>query len=207
MTDRIKDMKVGEKTKDIREDKGWSLENLAIRTGLTSSEISQIENQMVSPSLGTLIKLAGALGVSLSHFFTEDSKEPFCLVRTKEPFCLVRTEERKVVSRFASTKGKSHGYSYESLGYGKKDGKMEPFMVTLNPPDVSGVDPNCHTGEEFIFVLEGEVEVRLGDHTDVLRPGDSIYYNADIPHVVARLGDKEAKILAVIWPGEEIMYV
>ena len=198
MTDRIKDMKVGEKTKDIREDKGWSLENLAIRTGLTSSEISQIENQMVSPSLGTLIKLAGALGVSLSRFFTED---------TKEPFCLVRTEEHKVVSRFASTEGLSRGYAYESLGYCKKDRKMEPFIVALNPPDVSGVDPNCHTGEEFIFVLEGEVEVRLGDHTDVLRPGDSIYYNADIPHVVARLGDKEAKILAVIWPGEEIMYV
>ena len=110
-----------------------------------------------------------------------------------------------MVSRFASTGGKSYGYSYESLGYCKKDAKMEPFIVTLNPPDVAEVEPNCHTGEEFIFVLEGEVEVRLGDHTDVLHPGDSIYYDANIPHVVACLGEKESRILAVIWPGEEMM--
>ena len=196
MADHIEDIKVGEKIKDIREDKGLTLEDMASLTGLSSSEISQIENQMVSPSLGTLIKLARVLDVSLSHFFTED---------TKEPFCLVRAEERHVVSRFASTEGVSYGYSYESLGYCKKDAKMEPFIVTLNPPDVLEVDPNCHTGEEFIFVLEGEVEVRLADHNDILRPGDSIYYDANIPHVVACLGDKEARILDVIWPGEEMM--
>ncbi len=196
MTDHVEDIKVGEKIKEIREEKDLSIEDMASLAGLSSSDISQIENQMVSPSLGTLIKLARALDVSLNHFFTEDSKEPFCLVRA---------EERQVVSRFASTEGKSYGYSYESLGYCKKDAKMEPFIVTLNPPDVADVEPNCHTGEEFIFVLEGEVEVRLGDHTDVLHPGDSIYYEANIPHVVACHGDKEARILAVILPVEEMM--
>ncbi len=190
------DIKVGEKIKDIREDKGLTIEDMARRTGLTSSDISQIENQMVSPSLGTLIKLAKALDVSMSHFFTR---------QIAEPFCLVRAEERKVISRFASTEGKSYGYAYESLGYCKEDGKMEPFIVTLNPPDVLDVDPNCHTGEEFIFVLEGQIEVRLGDHTDVLHHGDSIYYDANIPHVVACHGNQEARILAVIWPGEEMM--
>ncbi len=196
MTDYVEDIKVGEKVKEIREDKELTIEDMASLTGLSSSDISQIENQMVSPSLGTLIQLAKALDVSMSYFFTE---------QTAEPFCLVRAEERLVVSRFASNEGKSYGYSYESLGYCKKDGKMEPFFVTLNPPDIPEVDPNCHVGEEFIFVLEGEVEVRLGDHTDVLHPGDSIYYEANIPHVVACHGDKEARILAVIWPGEEMM--
>lgn len=196
MTDNVEDIKVGEKIKDIREDKGLTLEDMAGRTGLSPSDISRIESQMISPSLGTLIKLAGALDVSVGYFFAREREEPFCLVRA---------DERRVVSRFASTEGLSYGYAYESLGYGKADGKMEPFIVTLNPPDVPEVDPNCHTGEEFIFVLEGEVEVRLGDHTDVLRPGDSIYYNASIPHVVACHGGPEARILAVIWPGEEMM--
>ncbi len=196
MTDQVEDIKVGKKIKDIREDKGLTLEDIAGRTGLSPSDISQIENLMVSPSLGTLIKLARAIEVSISYFFGED---------TEQPFCLVRAEERKMVSRFASTEGASYGYSYESLGYCKKDGEMDPFIVTLNPPDVSQVDPNCHTGEEFIFVLEGEVEVKLGDHTDVLHSGDSIYYDANIPHVVACYGGKEARILAVIWSGEEMM--
>ncbi len=196
MTDYVEDIKVGKKIKDIREEKSLTIDDIVSRTGLSSSEISQIENRMVSPSLGTLIKLTKALDVSMSYFFTEE---------TAEPFCLVRAEDRQVVSRFASTEGKSYGYSYESLGYCKKDGKMEPFLVTLNPPDISEVDPNCHTGEEFIFVIEGEVEVSLGDHNDVLYPGDSIYYDANIPHVVACHGDKEARILAVIWPGEEMM--
>lgn len=190
------DIKVGEKIKAIREEKSLTIEDMSTLIGLSSADVLQIENQMVSPSLGTLIKLAKALNVSMSHLFSE---------QTAEPFCLVRAAERKIISRFASTEGKSYGYAYESLGYCKEDGKMEPFIVTLNPPDVAEVEPNYHTGEEFIFVLEGEVEVKLDEHTDVLQPGDSIYYEANIPHIVACHGGKEAKILAVIWPGEEMM--
>lgn len=196
MTEQVQDVKVGEKIKGIREDKGLTLEDVAQRTGISSSVLSRIENHMVSPPLGTLIKLASALEVALGSFFSEESEEPFCLVHA---------DERKVVSRFASTEGVSYGYSYESLGHAKKNRKMEPFLVTLNPPEVSPVEPNCHSGEEFIFVLEGEVEIRLGDHTDILHPGDSIYYDANIPHVVACHGDKEARIVAVIYPGEEMM--
>jgi len=196
MTDQIEDIRVGEKIKSIREDKAMTLEDAARRAGLSSSVLSQIENHMVSPPLGTLIKLAKVLEVPVGFFFAEEPEEPFCLVRANE---------RKVVSRFASTEGVSYGYSYESLGYAKKNRNMEPFIVTLTPAEVSQIDPNCHSGEEFIFVLEGEVEVRLGDHTDVLQPGDSIYYDANIPHVVACHGSREAKIVAVIWPGEEMM--
>jgi transcriptional regulator with XRE-family HTH domain len=196
MTEKVEDIRVGEKIKGIREDKAMTLEEVAKRIGLSSSVLSQIENHMISPPLGTLIKLAKALEVPVGCFFADEPEEPFCLVRCNE---------HKVVSRFASTEGISYGYSYESLGYGKKKRKMEPFIVTLTRPEVSQVDPNCHSGEEFIFVLEGEVEVRLGDHTDILQPGDSIYYDANIPHVVASHGDKQARIVAVIWPGEEMM--
>ena len=190
------DIQIGEKIKRLREDKALSLEEVSKLTGISSSVLSQIENHMISPPLGTLIKLAKALEVKLGHFFE---------VESEEPFCLVRKDERKVTSRFASTEGVSYGYSYESLGYAKKDRKMEPFIVTLTPPEVPQVDPNQHTGEEFIFVLEGEVQVTLGDHTDILYPGDSIYYNSNIPHVVACHGDKPAKIVAVIYAYDDPM--
>jgi len=189
MAGQIEEVKVGEKIKQVREDKALRLEDVAKRTGLAPSVLSQIENHMVSPPLGTLIRLAKALEVPVGLFFAEEPEEPFCLVRA---------QERKVVSRFASTEGLNYGYAYESLGYAKKNRRM-------NPPEVPQVDPNQHAGEEFIFVLEGEVEIILGDHNDVLRPGDSIYYDSNIPHVVKCYGDKQARIVAVIWPGEEMM--
>lgn len=192
----VEDVRVGEMVKKLREDKAMSLEDVAKLTGLSTSVLSQIENHMVSPPLGTLIRLAKALDVPVGYFFAEESDEPFCLVRCGEA---------KATSRFASTEGLSYGYSYESLGSTKKDRKMEPFVVTLTPSDVPHVDPNQHAGEEFIYVLEGEVEVKLADHTDILKPGDSIYYDSNIPHVVACHGGKPARIVAVIWPGEEMM--
>jgi len=192
----VEEVRVGEKIKELREDQAMSLDEMARLSGLSSSVLSQIENHMVSPPLGTLIRLAKALKVPVGAFYGEEARDPFCLVRA---------DERKVVSRFASTEGLSYGYSYESLGFAKKDRRMEPFIVTLTKPEVPEVDPNQHAGEEFIYVLEGEVEIKLGEHTDVLKPGDSIYYDANIPHVVKAHGEGEAKIVAVIWPGEEMV--
>ena len=196
MTEKFEDVRVGEKIKKLREDQALSLDDVAKRSGISASILSQLENHMVSPPLGSLVRLAKALQVPVGSFFADEPEAPFCLVRANE---------RKVSSRFASTEGLSYGYAYESLGFAKKDRKMEPFVVTLNPPEVPHVDPNQHAGEEFIFVLEGEVEIKLADHTDVLKPGDSIYYNSNLPHVVSCHGDQPAKILAVIFPGEEMM--
>lgn len=196
MSEQIQDVRVGEKVKQLREDQAMTLEQMAKATGLSPSVLSQIENHMISPPLGTLIKLAKALKAPVGAFFADESEEPFCLVRANE---------RKVISRFASTEGLSYGYSYESLGYAKKNRKMEPFVVTLRPPEVPHVDPNSHAGEEFIFVLSGEVEIKLGDHTDVLGPGDSIYYDSNISHVVACHGQQPATIVAVIWTGEDMV--
>jgi len=116
-----------------------------------------------------------------------------------EPFTIVRKDERKMVSRFASMEGVKYGYSYESLGFDKKDRHMEPFIVTLEPATVKAAKTSVHEGEEFIFVLEGEMEVILGNHTDILYPGDSIYYDSTIPHKVQCHQDKVTRILAVIY--------
>jgi len=189
------EIKVGEKIKKLREEKGISLQEFAQRTGFSSAILSQIENHMVSPPLGTLIAVAKALDVEIGCFF-EDVREA--------PFTIVRHDQRKNISRVASKMGKKYGYSYESLAFDMKGRHMEPFLVTLEPVTVKDGRTYAHEGEEFIFVLEGRMQVQLGDHTDILEPGDSIYFNSMIPHLVLTADDKDTKIVAVIFTGQQI---
>ncbi len=185
-----KEIPVGEKIKVLRDRRGLSLKDVADRTGFSTALISQMESHLVSPSLGTLIKLAKALDVKVGDFFGETQEEPFAIVRK---------DERKTVSRFASKEGVKYGYGYESLGFEKKNRHMEPFIVTLEPATVKTSKTSTHDGEEFIYVLEGEMEVIFGNHKDVLYPGDSIYYDSNIPHRVQCHQEGVTKILAVLY--------
>ena len=185
-----KEISVGEKIRLLRDQKGLSLKDVADRTGFSTALISQMENHLVSPSLGTLIKLAKALEVKVGDFLGEGHEEPFAIVRK---------DERKTVSRFASKEGVKYGYAYESLGFDKKNRHMEPFIVTLEPATLKTSKTSTHEGEEFLYVLEGEMEVILENHTDVLYPGDSIYYDSTIPHRVQCHQEKVTRILAVLY--------
>ncbi|RTZ93819.1 MAG: Cro/Cl family transcriptional regulator [Deltaproteobacteria bacterium] len=182
--------KVGERIKKVREEKKLSLSDLAEKTGYSSAILSQIENHLLSPSLGTLIQIANALEVPLSKIFGE---------KRGHSYSIVRKDERKLISRFASKEGVNYGYTYESLGYDKKNRRMEPFIVTLEPATVKHQKLSSHSGEEFIYVLEGEMEVVLGNLKDTLSPGDSIYYDSTLPHRVACVGENPTKILAVLF--------
>jgi transcriptional regulator with XRE-family HTH domain len=185
-------LQIGEKVKRFREDNNLTLQDMAERTGFSTAVLSQIENHLISPPLGTLIRLARALNLRPGHFFDQHADRPFTLVRK---------EERRPVSRFASKRGVQYGYSYESLGHDMKDRHMEPFLVTLEPATLASPKPASHEGEEFLFVLEGEMVVTLGDLSDVLQPGDAIYYDSNIPHLVQCQGEQKALILAVIYSG------
>jgi transcriptional regulator with XRE-family HTH domain len=186
----FEEIRVGERIKSLRETRGLSLKEVADRTGFSTALLSQMENHLVSPSLGTIIKLAKAFGIQVGDFFGETRREPFTIVRK---------DERKRVSRFASKDGVAYGYSYESLGFDKKDRHMEPFIVTLEPATLKSSKTSTHDGEEFIFVLEGAMEVILGDHTDILYPGDAIYYDSNVSHRVQCHEGIITKILAVLY--------
>ncbi len=187
---------VNDKIKELRMTKGISIEEVANQTGISASTISQIEEQKFSPPLGNIISLANFFDVSLGDFF-DDSAD--------SPFCIVRGSARETVSRFDSEETKSCGYTYEALGLQKKNRRMEPFLVTLTPLESLKLEPNQHIGEEIIFVIAGEIEVKLGDHADILKTGDSIYYDSNIPHIVSCHGDTPATILAVIYAQEEML--
>jgi transcriptional regulator with XRE-family HTH domain len=180
---------IGQRVRLVREEKGMSTQDVAQRTGLSPKYLAQIEADQLSPPLGVLIKIAKALNMKLGRFISTGEVKPFTVVRK---------HERRIVSRYTSAQGDQYGYTYESLAPDKKDRHMEPFMVTL-VPSKARKELSTHEGQEFIYVLEGAMEVTLEDFTDVLHPGDSIYYDSAIPHLVRCHGDKEAVILAVLY--------
>jgi len=187
-------VEVGKRIRELREDTGLTLQELAQRTGYSSALLSQFENHMVSPPLGALIKLSRALDIDVGDFFGEVSDQNFVLVRN---------DEREIVSRVASREGVNLGYTYEALGFGVKDHHMEPFVVTLEPVPIREKHLSVHEGEEFIYVLDGKMKIRLGDYTDTLDPGDSIYFKCTTPHHVTCAEGEPAKILAVMYTGLE----
>ena len=187
---------IGKKIKALRIKKEMSIEDVSKKTGISEDVILEIEENKVSPPLGNIVSLADVLRVTVGELFGDSADSPFCIVRS---------DNRKAVSRFSSVVGKSSGYSYESLGHRKQNRQMEPFLVTLTPAENFKLEPNQHVGEEIIFVLEGQVEVRLADHTDILNPGDSIYYDSTLPHIVSCHGNDPARIFAVIYAKKEML--
>ena len=191
-----KDIKIGERIRGLRRAKGLSIADVAEQSGVAESTIASIEGHVISPPLGYLVSLAKVFDIPVGDLFGDSGDSPYCLVRS---------DNRKPVSRFNSTDGKSGGYSYESLGQTKKNRQMEPFLVTLTPAESLPVEPNQHIGEEIIFVLEGKIEVSLVDKREILNPGDSIYYDSTMPHVVSCYGKEPATILAVIYAKDEMI--
>ncbi len=180
---------VGLRVKEVRENRGLSLEDVSLRTDIDVSLLEQIEEDTVSPPLGVVIKLAKALEMKMGYFISGADVRPYTIVRGSD---------RKIVSRYDSKKGKHYGYEYESLAPHKKDRHMEPFLVTLEPAETEE-ERSTHDGQEFIYVLEGVMEVRLGEEIHILEPGDAIYYDSTVPHLVKCHGQKTTRILAVLY--------
>jgi len=182
-------VKVGERVRRVRESRGLSLQDISLRTDIDVSMLKQIEEGALAPPLGTIIKLAKALEMKIGYFISGEEDRAYTIVRQ---------DDRKVVSRYDSKRAKYYGYEYESLAPHKKDRHMEPFLVTLEPAETEE-ERSAHDGQEFIFVLEGNMEVRLGEEIHILESGDTIYYDSTVPHLVKCHGNKTTKILAVLY--------
>ena len=180
---------VGERFRSVRESRSLSLQDVSQRTDMDVSLLKQIEDGTIAPPLGVVIKLAKALEMKIGYFISGEEDRPFTIVRR---------DDGKVISRYDSEKGKHYGYEYVSLAPHKKDRHMEPFLVTLEPA-ATEEERSAHDGQEFIYVLEGNMEVLYGEETYILEPGDSVYYDSTVPHLVKCHGGKQTKILAVLY--------
>ena len=184
---------VGLKIKGIRESKNLSIEEIADRSGLSVEQIESIENDQNLPSLGPLIKIARALGVRLGTFMDDnDSLGPV--------ICRAADRERDSSISFSNgaVDARKH-MEYHPLAQQKAGRHMEPFVIDINPEESPEFQLSAHEGEEFIYVMQGEVEIVYGNETFRLEEGDSIFYDSIVKHHVHGAPGKSAKILAVVY--------
>jgi transcriptional regulator with XRE-family HTH domain len=178
----------GNKVKSVRESKFISMETVAERTGLTVNQVEMIENGE-SLSLSPLIKIARALGVRLGTFL--DDLESECPV-------VCRTEDYDKGVRFNSSKNSTKHLDYYSLARAKSGRYMEPFIIEINNAKGDDFTFSSHEGEEFIYCLDGIVEIMYGQKSYTLNQGDSIYYDSIVEHGIQAINGK-AKILAIVY--------
>jgi len=181
---------LGDRIQRVREMRGLTTMDLSSRTGIDIDTLERVESSEIIPALGQLARLGKALDMKMGYFISPGI-EKFMTV--------VRKHERRPISRYGEAKSMRYGYSYESLASEKADRLMEPFIVTLVPTDVE--EFSTHAGQEFLYVLEGEMKVQVGDRSDVLKPGDAVYYDSNQPHFVRCVGTTITKILAVLYTG------
>ena len=184
---------VGLKIKGLRESKNLSVEEIAERSGLTVEQINSIENDEHLPSLGPLIKIARALGVRLGTFMDDNDALGPIVTRAKD-----READSSISFSNGATDARKH-MEYHPLAQQKAGRHMEPFIIDINPEDSPEFQLSAHEGEEFIYVMQGEVEIVYGKETYHLKEGDSIFYDSIVKHHVHGAPGKSAKILAVVY--------
>ncbi len=177
-------MGVGDRIREIRENKKISLRNLAERTEVSASLISQIENGKVDPSLSTLRKIAIALDVALFSLVLVDNSESTLLVK--------KHERRAVVWPKA-------GLDYEII-HSDQNKKMAFMIGTLAPGGATSETLLNHPGEECLLVRQGVLTVCVGDEVVNLEEGDSLYFDSTIPHRLLNAQDDECRFFLIITP-------
>ncbi len=187
----VKKLHLGKKIRDLRLKSGFVLQDLSNRTGLSKPLLSQIEKEVVSPPVATLLKISKAFNVNIGFFFQDGDPE--------DRVVLVRKDESKVIdSRYFGRE--ESGYYYEALAFKKSKKFMEPFLVEFKRKKIDKLSYFSHEGEEFIYVLEGTLEFRTEDRHYLLDPGDSLYFESSIPHAYRAMGPGNAKALTVVYP-------
>jgi len=192
--DELKDLNLGQKIKSLRQRQGLSLPQVAEKAGLSEPLMAQIEGEVVAPPVATLLKISRALNVNIGYFFQDQDAE-------KRAVIVPRNERKKVFRRIHEDPSKV-GYYYESLAYPKADKHMEPFHVTFEVKKKEDLIFFNHKGEEFIYVLDGQLEFNYEDETYALGPGDSLYFDASLPHAFRAVGKKPALAIDVIYASE-----
>ncbi len=180
------EVNVGQRLRELRNERNLSIRVLAERSGLNVNTFSLIENSKTSPSVSTLQQIAAALEVPITAFF--ESNAP------KNSIAHMTARHRPRLSF-------EHG-TLEDLGAGLTNRAVEPFVVTLEPHASSGDTPIVHTGFEFVFCLQGRMTYYVEDQSYVLEPGDSLVFESYLPHRWQNDGGQPAQAILVLYPTD-----
>ena len=170
---------VGEKIKKARQKKKITLDQVANDTGCSTDYLKEIESGKAIPPVGTLLQISRALEIDSG--------------------ILLKEEASAVESRAKAYKKRTKNYAYTTLTPGAENKHLKAFRVTVDAmKDHKGVGYQ-HEGEEFAFVLDGNVEITIGDHVNRLKAGESLHFNSGIRHKLRNVGKKKAELLVVIY--------
>jgi len=181
-SDDILTVDVGARLRQLRTERGQSMRSLARASGLSTNALSMIERGRTSPSVSTLYKLAEALDVPITAFFR--------LGPPRQDIVFCRKSDRKRVS--------IHNGMWEGLGGEEFTGRVEPFIITLEPGAGSGPFGMLHTGSEFALCLSGQVEYEVEDQKFSLEAGDSLMFVAQLRHRWRNPGRTPAQLVIVL---------
>jgi len=182
---------VGEKVRKVRELKNLSQEELAEKSKLSKELITKIEESKDLPFLAPLIRIARTLGVRLGTFLDDASETGPVIARSESNKKRVRISHKSSVDFF--------DMNFFPLASGKAGRHMEPFIIDIMPSKDNVFTLSSHGGEEFIYVLMGEIEISYGTELYKLEEGDSIYYDSVVSHHVHTANENPARIIAVVY--------
>jgi len=175
---------VGKRLRLLRTQRGLSIRALAAKSGLNVNTLSLIENGKTSPSVHTLQQLAGGLDAPVSAFFETDTP--------RQRVVYLKADQR-VEGLFA------HG-TLADLGVGLVERLVEPFLITARPNSDSGPQPIVHLGHEFVFCIKGQLLYVVEDRPYRLMAGDSLLFEALLPHRWQNVDDGVSQALLVMCP-------
>jgi transcriptional regulator with XRE-family HTH domain len=168
-----------------RRQRDMSLEELAEKSGLTKSFLSKLERGLSVPSISTAMALSKSFGLTVGQLMGEQQYD--------DAICVVRKGDRRSFMR----SGSEVGYNYEMLAAGKSYKLMEPYI--MRPPLEFQDDRRFeHTGQEFLFVLSGSLEVEFAGKLIRLDAGDAVYFDSNIPHRTRSVEGRVAEALVVV---------
>lgn len=170
---------IGEKIRTLRLRKKMGLVELGRHTGLSAALLSKLERGKLFPTLPTLLRIALVFSVGLEYFFREERRNAVALVR--------RADRQRFPDKPATN---DVSYFFESLDFVATERKLNAYYADFQPiaPDKARV--HLHPGIEFLYVINGELALKIGTEEYLLDSGDSIYFDSSIPHSYRRTGEK-----------------
>lgn len=181
---------IGEKLRGLRLRKSMGLVELGKHTGLSAALLSKLERAKLFPTLPTLLRIAMVFGVGLDYFFTDERK--------RRVVGVVRKKDRV---RFPERPGKADvAYYFECLDYRATERKLSAFLADFQELPPEAVKPHHHAGVEFLFVIKGSLEMKIGGEEFVLEAEDSIYFDSALQHSYRRLEQKPCTAVIVTVP-------
>ena len=177
------------KLKKLRSEKKISIKDLAKKSNISEEAIKHFEEGKAEPRIADLLNLAKTFGVSSGYFFMSELNEARVEV--------VRANDRWRVTPHTEA-GSTLNYSYEALSYHMTEKMMLPFLIEIPVEKTHAVETSSHDGEEFLYLLSGEIEIEVGPEKHTLTKGDSIYYDSRLPHNIRAKGSKPAQLIACL---------